>query len=144
MKNKILISLILLNILGINAFADVQQPVAQPVTQAVVPVQNYTSANNCFKYFAISSEKLYFLTLAAIAENKYFTSETQTKEGYILFSASNKDFLATVADIDTKTSVLKIAPTDNRYSFNPAIVNKIFEYITQNIGTEPTIYVKGK
>ena len=72
-------------------FADVQQPVAQPVTQAVVPIQNYTSANNCFKSFAISSEKLYFLTLAAIAENKYSTSETQTKEGYILFSASNKD-----------------------------------------------------
>ena len=132
---KIFFLFLISTILSINiAIAD------ETITQAV----QYTNAANCYKSYAVPGEKLYFQTLTALAANKYTIKETQTKEGYILFVAHGREFLATVVNINDKTSLVKIAPVDNSYKFSPEIVQKVFASISQNLETEPIIYVKGK
>lgn len=89
--------------------------------------------SDCNKIFKIDSQKLFYLTLASINANKFNIDEIQTKSGYILFTAAQKQFLATVVTIDAKTSLLKITPCNNTYYFPIGIVQNVFKYIDLNI-----------
>ena len=145
MKKIFLISVILL-MSPAYAQTQTQPPQAAPAqtTPAAQPVTPYTDSAYCSRIYEMPSEKLFHLTMAAITENKYAVNEAQTKEGYILFAAGNKEFLATIVNIDDKSSLLKIAPTDNSYYFSQFIVNNIFVYINQNAVSEPVVFIKGK
>ena len=121
--------------LGISRANTTIIPVAAP---DVIP---YTSQTRCIQSFPIDSEKLYYLTLAAINANHFIPIEAQTRAGYVLFGVGRKDFLATIARADEKMSVLKIAPADNSYYFSENIINNIFYYIANHIDTE-TISIK--
>lgn len=90
------------------------------------------SYDNCTKTYNISSEKLFYLTLASITANRFEIKEMQSKTGYILFKAANKEFLATVVYFGLNKSMLKITPTNNNYYFAPGIVTNIFKYIDIN------------
>lgn len=125
----------------ISTILSINIAIADEVAAPAVP---YTNASSCYKGYAIPSEKLYYLTLSALVANKYTIKETQTKEGYILFVAHGREFLATVVDVYGKTSLVKIAPVDNSYKFSPEIVQNVFTNISQNLVAEPVIYVKGK
>ena len=131
MKKNIFIILLSLIISNIQTFANTEViPVASP---AVVP---YTSYTRCIPAFPVSSEKLYYLTLAAINTNNYIPVEAQTRAGYILFSAGKKEFLATIAKAQDNISVIKITPANNSYYFPEELITSIFYTIANTLQTE--------
>ena len=103
----------------------------QQTTLPLTTPQNIEFAN-CNKMFAITKEQLFYLTLASISANKFSIDEIQSANGYILFSAANRKYLATVAEIDSKNSILKITPSNNTYFFPPGILTNIYKYIELN------------
>ena len=107
------------------------EKVSLPITQP----QN-VSFENCTKMFAINKEKLFYLTLSSITANRFSIDEIQTQNGYIIFSAANNKYLATIANIDGANSILKITPCNNIYVFPPGIVLSMFKYIDLNLNTE--------
>ena len=116
---------------------------AEPVTSTVAqnPVLPITQPQNisferCSKMFELKKEKLFYLTLSAITANKFSIDEIQTQNGYIIFSAANNKYLATVAGIDSDNSILKITPCNNIYFFPPGIYIGIFKYIDLNLNME--------
>lgn len=109
------------------AFADEQLPLTTP--------QN-VSFETCTKMFAINKEKLFYLTLGAVSANKFTVDEIQTANGYVIFTAANNKYLATVASIDSLNSILKITPCNDIYYFQPGIVVNMFKYVDLNLNTE--------
>ena len=106
-----------------------------PTEQLTTP-QNISFAD-CTKTYHISSEKLFYLTLESITANRFEIKEMQSKTGYILFRAANKEFLATVAYYGLNKSILKITPTNNSYYFAPGIVSNLFKYVDLNLEDTP-------
>ncbi len=96
---------------------------------------------HCTRTYPMSSEKLFYMTLASINANRFETLEMQTKTGYILFNAVNKEFLASIINVDDKNTMLKITPTNNNYFFAPGIVSNIYKYIDM-YGATPLTEVK--
>ncbi|MBQ8168345.1 hypothetical protein IJZ97_02890, partial [bacterium] len=93
----------------------------------LVTVQN-VPFEQCTKIFNIDAENLFYLTIAGINANRFRINEIQSKTGYVLFTAVNKDFLGSVIKIDNKHSILKVTPTNNIYYFQPGIVLNLFKY----------------
>ena len=87
----------------------------------------------CTKVFNIENTRLYYLTIEAINANKFKIDELQSKSGYILFTAVNKQFLATISNVNTNQSMLKIIPVNSNYYFQPGIVLNIYKFIELNI-----------
>lgn len=115
-----------------SAFAE-----TQPVSlSTLVTVQN-VPFEDCTKVFNMDAESLFYLTIASINANRFKISEIQSKTGYILFSAVNKDFLASVVKLDSKNSLLRVTPTNNVYYFQPGIVLNMFRYIELNSTVRP-------
>ena len=125
---KILILIILA--LGLPVAAE--EAGTQPTTQVQNTSAQNITFNNCIKFFEVNTEKLFFLTLSSITSNKYTIDEIQTANGYIIFNANHRKFLATVAKVDNLNSILKITPCNNVYNFSPMIVTNIFNYIDTN------------
>ena len=94
------------------------------------------SFETCTKMFAINKEKLFYLTLGAVTANKFAVEEIQTANGYIIFTAANNKYLATIASIDSLNSILKITPCNDIYYFQPGIVMNMFKYIDLNLNIE--------
>ncbi len=86
-------------------------------------------------------EKLFYMTIASINANRFEPLEMQSKTGYILFNAVNKEFLASIINVDNANSMLKITPTNNNYYFAPGIVSNIYKYIDM-YGATPLTEVK--
>lgn len=103
-----------------------------PNISTLVTPQN-VQFSTCTKEYSLSPEKLYFLTIASINANRFEILELQTKTGYILFKAVNKEFLAAIFKLSADKSLLKITPTNNNYYFAPGIVLNIFKYIDLNL-----------
>ncbi len=109
----------------------------QPVSlSTLVTVQN-VPFEECTHVFNIDAQSLFYLTIASINANRFTIDEIQSKTGYILFNAVNKEFLASVVKFDNKTSLLRITPTNNVYYFQPGIVLNIFRYIDLNSTVRP-------
>ena len=113
-------------------------PLASPI------VEQYTHQTKCIQAFPVNSERLFYLTLAAINANNFTPIEAQTRAGYILFSTGHKEFLATIAKTVDNLSVIKITPANNSYYFSPSIVNNLFHYINSNLQAEITSIVEVK
>lgn len=94
------------------------------------------SFETCTKMFAINKEKLFYLTLGAVSANKFTVEEIQTANGYMIFTAANNKYLATIASIDSLNSILKITPCNDIYYFQPGIVMNMFKYIDLNLNIE--------
>lgn len=106
--------------------------VEQMNLSTLITAQN-VKFENCTKVFNTDNVSLLHLTIAAINANRFTIDEIQSKSGYILFTAVNKRFLATVTNVNTKQAMLKITPEDNNYYFQPGIVLNIFKYIELNL-----------
>jgi hypothetical protein len=89
----------------------------------------------CSKFFKLSSNKLFYLTLAGVNANRFEIKEIQSKSGYILFNVGQRPFLASVIKVDSKNSMLKITPSNNVYFFPVGIVQNMFKYIELNVNT---------
>lgn len=100
-----------------------------PVVQASPTQPQPIDFSNCNKNFKIDNQKLFYLTLAGINANRFQINEIQTKSGYILFTAAQKQFLASIVTIDSKNSMLKITPCSNIYYFPIGIVQNMFKYV---------------
>lgn len=96
---------------------------------------------HCTRIYPMTSEKLFYMTIASINANRFETVEMQSKMGYILFNAVNKEFLASIVNVDNGKSMLKITPTNNNYYFAPGIVSNIYKYIDM-YGATPVTEVK--
>ena len=134
MKLRVLIlaSLLSISIVYAEATGVVSQPnSAPPVTQP----QN-VDFESCTKMFPVNKEKLFYLTLGAVTANKFSIDEIQTQNGYIIFSAVNNKYLATIAGIDADNSILKITPCNEIYFFPPGVFLGMFKYIELNLNTE--------
>ncbi len=104
-------------------------------------VQQLTTPTNmdfsaCTKSYNMPAENLYYLALDSITANKFEIKELQSKMGYILFKAANKEFLATVAYYGPNKSILKITPANGQYYFAPGIVLNVFKFIDLNINEQ--------
>lgn len=102
-----------------------------PSLSTLVTPQN-VAFDMCTKTFSMNSDKLFYLTIAAVNANRFEIKEIQSKTGYILFAAVGKEFLASVITIDKHRSMLKITPANNNYFFAPGIVLNMYKYIEVN------------
>ena len=143
MKMRVLVLLLIMSLLP--CFADTAEQLSYPTTQTVTVQQvqqpPITQPQNiafetCTKMFAVNKEKLFYLTLSAITANRFSVDEIQTYNGYIIFSAANNKYLATIAGIDANNAILKITPCNDIYFFPPGILINMFKYIDLNLNTE--------
>lgn len=102
----------------------------------LVTVQN-VPFEQCTKNYDVSAENLFYLTLASINANRFRIDEIQSKTGYIMFNAVNKEFLASIVSYDGNNALLKITPVNNVYYFPPGIVLNLFKYIDVNKSVQP-------
>lgn len=89
----------------------------------------------CYKFFRMDSQRLFYLTLASVNANRFEIDEIQSKSGYVLFAVGKRHFLASVINIDSKNSMLKVTPCNNIYYFPVGIVQNMFKYIELNTNT---------
>lgn len=87
----------------------------------------------CQKTFIKQSEPFFYIVLSSLAKNNYKIQEVQSQNGLIIFKAYNKEFLANITKVDFKTSLIKITPTDNNYSFTYSIVDNLFKTIDNDL-----------
>ena len=118
------------------AYAEPVENMAQPQAAPPITQPQNVAFENCTKMFAVNKEKLFYLTLSAVTANKFSIDEIQTQNGYIIFSAANNKYLATVAGIDADNSILKITPCNDIYFFPPGILLGMYKYIELNLNTE--------
>lgn len=109
---------------------DVTMPQEKPNTLI------YTNYRDCIKLYKLPFDKLYFIALSSINANKYEILEMQSRNGYIMFKADNKEFLLTVLQKDKDYSFIKLTPCDNNYYFSSNIPQNIFNQIALQFNTE--------
>ena len=127
---KILFVGLLMILLGVNcAKADDTMSLSTMVTPQNVDY------NICTRNYTMTPEKLFFMAIASINANRFTIDEIQSKTGYILFTAVNKQYLASVVKVSSNKSLLKITPVNNNYFFAPGIVLNVFRYIDLNGAT---------
>lgn len=85
--------------------------------------------NTCTRTYILPVDKLFYMAIASANANRFSIEEIQSKTGYILFTAVNKQYLASVVSVDNTHSMLKITPTNNNYFFPPGVVLNFFKYI---------------
>ncbi len=102
----------------------------------LISAQN-VSFENCTKVFNTDNISLFYLTIAGINANRFTINEIQSKSGYILFTAVNKQFLASVSNVNTNQGMLRITPVDGNYYFQPGIILNLFKYIELNVSQKP-------
>lgn len=95
--------------------------------------------DNCTKVFNTDNASLFYLTIAAINANRFEINEIQSTSGYIMFTAVNKQFLATISNVNTSQGLLKITPVDGGYYFQPGICSNIFKYIELNLSKKADV-----
>ena len=136
MKNKIWAAAFLAYCLYLPACGEVPVIGAENVpkiSQEQKPPVVTTNFENCVKTYNTSVDNLFYLTLAAINANNYKVDEIQSRTGLISFVSGSKTLLVSITQIDTKSSMIRITPADNSYAFSPAIPERIFNYLNNNI-----------
>lgn len=131
---KIFISLlIVLSGIYFPVYSEGEQSLSTLITVQNIPYES------CYRVFNTDNVSLFFLTLAAINANRFNVNEIQSKSGYILFTAVNKPFIATVVNVNTNQGMLKITPADNNYYFQPGIILNIYKYIDMNLNKKTEV-----
>lgn len=142
---KHLVIFFALIILGLNtntALAVGEIPaVAQSSGMSNFVTPQNVSTDICTKLYSTSTEKLFYLAISAINANNFHIDEIQSKTGYILFTAVNRQFLATIVKFSSSKAMLKITPVSNVYYFQPGIVLNMFKYIDLNVQDTPIVNV---
>lgn len=115
--------LLVLTLAAVPANADEGLPVSTLITPQNVDFKT------CTRTYILPADKLFYMAIASVNANKFNIEEIQSKTGYILFTAVNKQYLASVVSVDSNHSMLKITPTNNNYFFPPGVVLNFFKYI---------------
>ena len=133
---RIIRILVIFAIFVISTAVPVSAADAQLNLSTLINAQN-VKFENCTKVFNTDNISLFYLTIAAINANRFSIDEIQSKSGYVLFTAVNKQFLATVLNVNTNQAMLRITPADNNYFFQPGIILNIYKYIELNLSNKP-------
>ena len=136
MKNKLFLSFLTCICLSLPIMAEVPVIGAENVPKVTAepkPAVVTTNFENCVKTYNTSVDNLFYLTLSAINAANYKIDEMQSRTGLISFAAGGKTLLVSITQINSNTSMIKITPADNSYAFSPAIPDRIFNYLTNNI-----------
>ena len=121
---KFLFTFLFVSVLAaVPSYADESLPVSTLITPQNV---EFTT---CTRTYILPAEKLFYMAIASVNANKFQIEEIQSKTGYILFTAVNKQYLASIVSVDSTHSMLKITPTNNNYFFPPGVVLNFFKYI---------------
>ncbi|MBR6301694.1 hypothetical protein IKR55_03050 [bacterium] len=117
-----------------TAFAEGEQTsLSTLITAQNVPFER------CYAIYNTDNVSLFFLTLAGINANRFQVNEIQSKSGYILFTAVNKQFLASISNVNKNQGLLRITPVDGVYYFQPGIVLNIFKFVELNVDKKPQV-----
>jgi hypothetical protein len=140
MRVRVLILTLIVSFLPSFADTTLSYPTVQSITvqkpQIPITQPQNVAFEDCTKMFEINKEKLFYLTLGAVSANRFTVEEIQTSNGYIIFTAANNKYLATIAGIDANNSILKITPCNDIYFFPPGVILGMFKYIEINVNTE--------
>ena len=140
MRVRVLILTLIMSFLPSFADTTLSYPTVQSITvqkpQIPITQPQNVAFEDCTKMFEINKEKLFYLTLGAVSANRFTVEEIQTSNGYIIFTAANNKYLATIAGIDANNSILKITPCNNIYFFPPGVILGMFKYVGININTD--------
>ncbi len=128
----LLICIICTSSIPANAVSDMMS------LSTLITAQN-VQFEQCTRVFNTDNASLFYLTLAAINANRFDIEEIQSKSGYIIFTAVNKQFVANISNVNTNQGMLKITPADGSYYFQPGICLNIFKYIDLNIKKKPEV-----
>jgi hypothetical protein len=128
----IILFLVFVNFSFLPAFS-----AAEELSLSTLITAKNVSYENCYKVFNTDNVSLFYLTIAAINANRFTVDEIQSKSGYVLFTAVNKQFLASVSNVNTNQGMLRITPVDGKYYFQPGIVLNIFKYVELNLSKKP-------
>ncbi|MCM1339822.1 MAG: hypothetical protein NC191_09140 [Muribaculaceae bacterium] len=126
--NKVVLSIVTVFLLIVPAFASGEQL----SLSTLITAQNI-SFENCTKVFNTDNVSLFYLTIAAINANRFTVDEIQSQSGYVLFTAVNKQFIASISNVNTNQGMLRITPADGNYFFQPGIILNIYKYIELNL-----------
>lgn len=154
MERTIIFSLAVFLLLVLPCYSAVEQTLVQPVsvtgaTQTLTVQKETTEPQNvsptvpqvisfqqCTKKYMRNVEDLFFLSLASINANKFEIRELQSKNGYILFSVANREYLASVSKVDNNSAIVKITPADNNYYFPLGVLTNFYKYIDLNANAD--------
>ena len=122
------------DISSVSNASQLQTTKLTPVTKQAV--STYTNYRDCIRLYKLPFEKLFYLALSSVNENKYEITEMQSRNGYIMFKAEGREFLLTVMKKDKNFTFLRLTPADNNYYFSSFIPQKIFRQVDVNFNTE--------
>ncbi len=97
------------------------------------------SISQCSETVSVNSEQLFYLTLTALNKMNYKIKEVQSKTGTVLFEVAQREFMVTIADLDSNKTFIKILPTNSDYGFSPALIQNVFYFVKANSSVTPTI-----
>ena len=60
--------------------------------------------NTCTRTYILPADKLFYMAIASANANRFEIDEIQSKTGYILFTAVNKQYLASIVEVDSTHS----------------------------------------
>ncbi|MBR6723297.1 hypothetical protein IKL64_07575 [bacterium] len=123
---RVIISLVMVFSFVLPVKAAEQMSLSTLITAQNVPY------DTCYRVFNMDHVTLLYLTIAGINANRFTVDEVQSKSGYVVFTAVNKQFLAMVSNVNTNQAMLRVTPVDNNYYFQPGIVLNLFKYIEIN------------
>lgn len=132
------IKIFFLSLLFVICISAAQCFAEEAINMSTLVTPQEVSFDACTKTFNMTPDKLFYLAMASANANRFKIDEIQSKTGYILFTAVNKQFLASVVKKDGLHSQLKITPTNNVYYFPPGIVLNFFRYIEFNASSPVT------
>lgn len=96
-----------------------------------------------FKIYNRDADTIYMNALSAInSSDKYEITETQTKNGYILFLYGSRYYLLTVTKRYQNQTEVKIMPQNSDYSQGSVVASEIFKLIDAKLLTQPMEQIK--
>jgi hypothetical protein len=96
-----------------------------------------------FKIYSQNADNLYMTTLSALSASKSFEiTETQSKNGYILFLYGSRYYLLTLTKRYQNQTEIKILPQNSDYSQGSAVAKEVFALIDYQLKNQPMEQIK--
>lgn len=96
-----------------------------------------------FKIYSKDADTLYMSALSALSSSKQFEiTETQTKNGYILFLYGSRYYLLTLTKRYQNQTEIKILPQNSDYSQGSEVAKAVFLLIDEQLKNQPMELIK--
>ena len=96
-----------------------------------------------FKIYPYNADNLYMSALSALNSSKSFEiTETQSKNGYILFLYGSRYYLLTLTKRYQNQTEIKILPQNSDYSQGSVVAKEVFALIDYQLKNQPMEQIK--